>query len=240
MIRIAICDDILEQLQLIQKAAKTYFSDKNGHVTYDLYDNAFDFIDDIEKRKAFDIILLDICMPGILGTDIAAQLRRDKIMSEIIFLTTSDEFAVEAFAVQAAHYLVKPFTQEQFNQAMVRALERIRARDSKRIIFRIPGGIQVEEMKDILFIESKGHMLSVYLKDGSILQTRQPLGTLLEMLESMSPGQFVSPSKGYIVNQNSIKCIKSSYIEIAGHQIPLPRGKFRQFQETYFDYIFST
>lgn len=239
MIHVAICDDMKNQVQLIHRAAQAYFGETNEHVTYALYDNAFNFLDDLEKHTVFDIILLDICMPGILGTDIAAQLRAHKVSSEIIFLTTSDEFAIEAFAVQATHYLLKPFTQEQFDKAMARAVERIRMRNSKRIIFHIAGGVQVEEIDHILYTESQGHIMTVYLQDGSSLQTRQTMGSLLEMLERLSPGQFVSPAKGYIVNQKHIKCIKSTYIEISGHQVPLPKGKFRQFQESYFNYIFS-
>ena len=61
------------------------------------------------------IALLDICMPGLLGTDIAAEMRKQKSRAEIVFLSTSEEFAVEAFAVRAAHYLVKPFTQKEFD-----------------------------------------------------------------------------------------------------------------------------
>ena len=167
-------------------------------------------------------------------------MRNQKSRAEIIFLSTSDEFAVDAFGVQAAHYLVKPFTQKQFDQAMNRVMESIRQRHSKKIIFRlVGGGIQVEEINDILFVESKGHIQKVYTHDGAVLETRQALAQLLATLDSISPGQFISPGKGYIVNQAAIHVIKSDYIEIQGYQIPLAKRKYRQFQEEYFKFIFK-
>jgi len=99
MLQIAICDDNKEDLEKIHQAAIAYFGETNPNVKYYLYNTSFDLLDDIEKHNVFDILLLDICMPGMLGTDVAAELRKEKLTSEIVFLTTSDEFAIEAFAV---------------------------------------------------------------------------------------------------------------------------------------------
>jgi hypothetical protein len=90
------------------------------------------------------------------------------------------------------------------------------------------------EINDILYAESKGHILLVYLKDGTYFQTRLTLGRFLEMVNNYSPGQFASPGKGYIVNLLAIHVIKSDCIEVQGKYIPLAKGKFREFQENYF------
>ena len=166
MVRIAICDDLQEQLDIIKKAVQQYFHDKKEPTEVFTYNNAMDFVEAFEKEGNFDIVLLDICMPGLLGTDIAAEMRKQKSRAEIVFLSTSEEFAVEAFAVRAAHYL-------------------------------------------------------------------------LDTLDAIAPGQFVSPGKGYIVNQSAIRVIKSDYIEIQGHKIPLAKRKYRQFQESYLKFIFG-
>lgn len=240
MVRIAICDDLQEQLDIIQKAVQQYFRDKKEPIEVFTCNNAMDFVDSFEKKENFDIVLLDICMPGLLGTDIAAEMRKQKSRAEIIFLSTSEEFAVEAFAVRAAHYLVKPFTQKEFDQAMDRVMESIRQRHSGKMIFRlVGGGIQVEEVNAILYVESNGHIQQVHTADHSLLKTRQSLASLLDTLDAIAPGQFVSPGKGYIVNQSAIRVIKSDYIEIQGHKIPLAKRKYRQFQESYLKFIFG-
>ena len=110
----------------------------------------------------------------------------------------------------------------------------------KKVIFRlVGGGIQVEEINHILFVESNGHVQQVHTADGSMLVTRQSLLAMLQTFETLAPGQFVSPGKGYIVNQSAIHIIKSEYIEVKGHKIPLAKRKYRQFQEDYFKFIFS-
>ena len=232
MVRIAICDDLQEQLDIIQKAVQQYFHDKKEPTEVFTYNNAMDFVDAFEKEGNFDIVLL--------GTDIAAEMRKQKSRAEIVFLSTSEEFAVEAFAIRAAHYLVKPFTQKEFDQAMDRVMESIRQRHSGKMIFRlVGGGIQVEEVNAILYVESNGHIQQVHTADHSLLETRQSLASLLDTLEAIAPGQFVSPGKGYIVNQSAIRVIKSDYIEIQGHKIPLAKRKYRQFQENYLKFIFG-
>ncbi|WP_444310294.1 response regulator [Megasphaera sp.] len=78
MVRIAICDDLQEQLDIIQKAVQQYFHDKKEPTEVFTYNNAMDFVDAFEKEGNFDIVLLDICMPGLLGTDIAAEMRASR------------------------------------------------------------------------------------------------------------------------------------------------------------------
>lgn len=95
-------------------------------------------------------------MPGILGTDVSRELRKYNNGTEIIFLTTSDEFAVDAFTVKATDYLLKPFTQSQFNKAMDRAISFIRQRNSTKIVLRlVGGGICIEQIAQILYFESR-------------------------------------------------------------------------------------
>jgi DNA-binding LytR/AlgR family response regulator len=239
MIRIAICDDMPDQIDMIQRAAETYFAEHKEQAEYTTYDNPFTFLGDVENRENFDIVLLDICMPGILGTDVAAEMRRNNDKAEIIFLTMSDEFAVQAFAVQAAHYLLKPFTQLEFNEAMDRGMMKIVPKHGGKMLFRLVGtGVQVEKISHITYVESKGHILQIHLKNGTSLETRMTLNSFLDMVNKFSPDQFVSPSKGYVINQDAVHVIKSSGVEVQGRSIPLSKRKYSEFKEKYFRYIF--
>ena len=179
-------------------------------------------------------------MPGLLGTEVARELRKYNSVTEIIFLTTSDEFAVDAFAVKATDYLLKPFTQSQFDKAMDRAISFIRQRNSAKIVLRlVGGGICIEEIAQILYFESSGHILRVHLADGTVLETRKSGQEMKDALDKIAPGQFASPNKGYLVNLAAVHVIKSDYVEIAGQEIPLGKRKYREFQELYFQFMFS-
>ncbi len=241
MLRIAICDDLPDQLEQIKTAVEQFvrlYQDEHAEIF--AYDNPLIFLESLDKIGGFDIVLLDVCMPGIDGTQVAGEIRRRKDKSEIIFLTTSDEFAVEAFALKAAHYLVKPFTQVQFKEAMNRAIVHFAAGQVPKVALRlIGGGARILELNEIFWIESHNHSQAIFLKDGDIEEARESLSQLLSELEKLSPGQFVSPSKGYIVNQKAIRTVEPKGIIMrSGQMIPLARGTFRDFSDRYFSYLF--
>lgn len=191
MLHIAICDDQPDQIRSIRQSSERYFQDKQDTVSYETFDNAFSFVDTINQGAIFDIVLLDVCMPGILGTEVAQELRKFSSSTEIIFLTTSDEFAMDAFAVKATDYLLKPFTQSQFNQAMDRAIAFIRQRSSAKIMLRlVGGGLCIEEISQILYFESHGHILQVHLADGTVLETRKSGQEIKDELDKIASGQF--------------------------------------------------
>jgi len=240
MLRIAICDDIQDELDKIRQAAETYFRKAREPVTYALFTDAFAFAEAIEKGPRFDIILLDICMPGLLGTEVAKELRKQDARSEIIFLTTSDEFAVEAFSVKATDYILKPFTQAQFDKALDRAVTMIRQRSSSKVLFRLlGGGVRVESVSQILYLESNGHILTVHLADGTSFETRKSMMDIKADLDKIAPGQFLSPNKGYLVNLAHVHIIKSDSVDVQNARIPLGKRKYREFQQQYFEFMFK-
>lgn len=241
MLKIAICDDLPEQSARIHAAAWDYFFRHDDQETeLSVYNNSLLFLESLKKTGGFDILLLDICMPGISGTDVAREIRTREDKSEIIFLTTSHEFAVDAFALKAAHYLLKPFTQSQFDEAMDRAMLRFSGGAGKKITLKpLGGGLHNVDVDDILYIESAGHTLSVYLKSGVTSEGQRSLNRLNEMLTEASPGQFDTPCRGYLVNHKAVRTIEPKRIILQnGKDLPVARGAFRTFQERHFSFMF--
>ena len=241
MIRIAICDDMPDQVSLITTLTKRYFKNKNvSDFSYKTFENPFLLVAELERNNDYDLFLLDICMPGILGTDIAREVRKHIDKCEIIFLTTSEEFAVEAFSLHAAHYLVKPFQEEQFFEAMDRVFSVILTKDDKKLVIHQNREITSVSIDDVLYVESNGHLQNVYLLDGRCLQARQSLSQFTEELMRLSRHQFVSPYKGFLVNQNQIKQFGNDKIELVnGKTVPVSRQKVNILKKQYFDYMFD-
>lgn len=127
LLKVAVCDDIEKELEKMKTALDAYEKAHPGiYFAVDEYQSALTILNAVKNEKTYDIALLDICMPGILGTDVAQEVLAKAPDTNIIFLTTSDEYAVDAFALNATHYLLKPFTQEKFDAAMDRAVEKCR------------------------------------------------------------------------------------------------------------------
>lgn len=240
--KIAICDDSQECLSMIDKSLRNYLFDKNiDDFEIDKFNNPTLFLDRIEKNGGYNIILLDICMPGISGISVAHEIRSRHDKTEIVFVTTSDEFAVEAFVLKAAHYIIKPYTQEEFNEAMDRVITKYKSGETKMLSVKTDGGdIKLIDISEIEYIESVSHSQNIHLRDGLSTECRLSLSKISEELEKLSPGQFVSPFKGYIVNQKAIITIQSKYIYMrSGVNIPIARNTYRSLSEQYFRYMFQ-
>jgi DNA-binding LytR/AlgR family response regulator len=242
MLHVVICDDTPDQLQGIVTAAERFFA-AHPSCEYEIatFSSSVALLDSLDRTGECDIALLDICMPGILGTEAAREIRRRYSKTELIFLTTSDEYAVDAFALKAAHYLLKPFTQAQFDVAMERAMAHFAESAPKAIFIRAEGGeLYSVDLLDLLYIESVGHNLNVHTTRQMLVESRRSLSRLLEELNALSPGQFVSPYKGYIVNHKAINSIKKDRIILKDQSvIPIPKRGYRAVQDAYFDYMFS-
>ncbi len=240
--KVAICDDDINQLAVIKAAMKNYETEHSEH-TYEIecFDNPLEFLQRLEKTGGYDILLLDICMPGILGTDIAKEIRRKKEKSEIVFLTTSQDFAVEAFALKAAHYVVKPFTEEQFAEALDRAMEKFISKQNKNIIIKLQNGdLRFIELNEIMYVESFRHSQSIHLKSGESIEARETLAKLSSMFDEASKGQFVCPYKGFIVNQKSIRGIEPDKVILKnGKEIPIVKRNFAAMKQQYFSFMFK-
>lgn len=239
MLLIAICDDTPEDLAKASLLVKEYASshDIEAQVTEFLHPDAL--LGACEKAS-FDLFLLDIIMPMFTGIDVGRELRRHG-NSQIIYLTASDEFAVEAFAVQASNYLIKPIRAVDFNAAMDRALRQFKAYEPKHFSVRSEGGTLYElDADEILYIESSDHRQNIYCKSGVYAEERRSLARLQEELEKLSPGQFIMPYKGYLVNLRAVRMVNGENIVLKSSiTIPLARRSFRQVRKAYLDYYFQ-
>jgi len=241
MVNLFACDDQKDQLLLIHDAASEYFKRHEIDASITLFSNPMEFLESLEKAGGCDIAILDVCMPGFLGTDIAREIRRREDKTEFFFLSNSSEYAVDAYALKAAHYLLKPITQTRFDEAMNRVMERLEPLRERLLTVKGEGGeIRRISLDDILFIESHAHGQDIHQNGGTIIVSRSTLSHLFTEISSLSPNQFISPYKGFIVNLKSIQTIETKRIILrSGDVIPLPRGTFMEVKTRYFSFLYE-
>jgi len=83
------------------------------------------------RRESPDLVFLDIQMPGVNGVEVIRRLRPSEV-PEIVFVTAFDEFAIQAFELHALDYLLKPFSDERFREALQRAKKRIGEKEMQK------------------------------------------------------------------------------------------------------------
>lgn len=232
--RIAVCDDIQKELEKILTALGVY---EKAHpelcFEIDEYSTAMEILDAVEKGKGYDIAFLDICMPEILGTDIAGEMLSKSPDMGIIFLTVSGEYAVEAFAMNATHYLLKPFSQDEFDTAMDRAVKKMM--DCDIISLSCVDGVYRIRINEIVFIESQGHYLMLRLSGGEILRMRKKIVQMFEEIKKYS--QFIQVGASYIANLSFVRKISVDAMKMYnGAKIPIPRRSSGNVQKAYMEF----
>lgn len=241
MLRIVICDDHADQLEKIRAACQEYFS---LHPEYAVeivtFDNPMECLEKLEKTGGCDIALLDICMPGISGISVAKEIMIRDSRTQVLFISTSDEYAVQAFTVGALHYLTKPFTRRDFHIGMDRVLKKFQIIPKYFYINGEGGALHKIDARELMYIESLRNDRCLYTEDGKCINTRRSLQDLLGELEVLCPGQFVSPYRGFVVNFAAVSAVTADGILLKNKKlIPIKPGSFRSLRSSYFAYAFG-
>lgn len=105
--RIAVCDDDEREIEHLSELITEYQVSCGASLECHFFHNSIDFLCDV-KGGEYDLVLLDVVMPDVSGIKAAQELREKDKNVKIIFISSSPEFAVESYSVDAYHYLLKP------------------------------------------------------------------------------------------------------------------------------------
>ena len=236
VLKIAVCDDEQTYLDKTRAMLEQYAAEHDVEITAEAFSNPSTLLDSIEAGARHDIYLLDIYMPGVSGMSVATELRSRGVRSPIIFLTSSTEHAVEAFGVDATHYLLKPYTQQNFFAAMDKAMQSISAHAEESIVLKIGGEYRNVPVDRIMYCEAADNYQRLWMKDGSELLVRMTASELYDLLESF--GCFHRCGRAYILNLNHVtKVTASSAVLKTGAELPLPRGTVIPLRNAFFNHF---
>lgn len=202
--KIAVCEDNEADLLVLRQELEIYFSSRlmgQGSVMYYCFSNGEDFLADSEGFK-YDLIVLDIYMDFMNGMDVARCIRKENRLVTIVFITNSDDYALEGYEVEASGYLMKPIDREK----LFLMLDRIFSSAVKEGAIRFSCKRQIVEldMEKIMFIESMGRTLLIHCCDGELYKTNEKLD---DMEKRMSNQNFLRCHKSYLVNMGYINKI---------------------------------
>lgn len=160
----------------------------------------------LSRERRPDIVFLDVEMPGASGLGAAPLVRDQAAPPAVVFVTAHERYAVEAFAVEAFDYLLKPVDAER----LARVLERLRERTSESAVpverIAVVGGGGSELLLDpteIHYVHADGDYSRVHTYDRSFLSTLS-LGTLEERLG----GRFARVHRSYLVNLAKVAAVR--------------------------------
>lgn len=239
MIEIALCDDDAEDISLLKSLAELFSTDHSEFpIRLRAFASAPELLEQIENNGGFDMYILDIVMPDITGIQLAEKIRGRGERAEIVFLTVSREYALDAFSVHASGYLLKPVSREAFYEEMLRIVQKLTHEKNEMFSVKTKNGIRRVQLNKLVMIESFNHTRVLTMSDGSVLETTTTLSELFEML--CGHENFYMPHRAYIVNLDYLMGMTRYELRLLGnHRIPIPRKQYTIMQDLFSNYFFK-
>jgi DNA-binding LytR/AlgR family response regulator len=160
---------------------------------------------ELARELRYDVVFLDVEMPGLTGLEAAPLVHERREPPAIVFVTAHAEYAVDAFAVEAFDYLLKPVDPDR----LARVVERLRERTMENAapVEKIPvvagGGTELLDFDQIHYAQADGDYSRIHTYDRAYLCTSS-LGELADRL----PGGFARIHRSYIVNLAKVAAVR--------------------------------
>lgn len=204
--------------------------------------------DGFEALKAIqlfqpELIFLDIQMPKITGFELLELLENPPA---VLFTTAFDQYAVQAFDVKGIDYLVKPFSEARFAQAIARFLSQQKTKivpevvdypvseeRNKRIVVRVKNEIKIIQTQEVRYFEAEDDYISIHTQEGKFLKKM----TLKQLEERLDPEKFARVHRSYLVNLQEVAGLepyeKESYLLRlrSGQKIPVSKSGYARLRQ---------
>lgn len=160
-IRIAIVEDETPHAQLLEQHIVSWGRDRNvGDISICRFDNAAAFLFDWAEER-YDMVFLDIQMPGINGMETARRIRETDKGVKLVFTTGITDYLQEGYEVEAIRYLLKPIIREKVWECLDKLLQE--PASNVQLLFETQEGVVKLAEQDIEYFEARGHYTICHL-----------------------------------------------------------------------------
>lgn len=237
MYTVAICDDEAVHLYKLNDMLMIYQEQRpDCELEIECFESAETLLGRVrEYGYEPELILLDIYLQEEFGITAAEELRKMGNKSQIVFITSSPEHALEAYRVQAAQYLVKPVEKEGLFQVLDRLLEDREKERRHYLVLRTEGRVSRVAVDRIVFCEAQGRNQKLHMTDGEELLLHMTMTEIFGMLSDYQ--EFVKVGVSYIVNLEHVVSLNGREMHLEPEtSIHLPRGSYQPLREQYFKF----
>jgi DNA-binding LytR/AlgR family response regulator len=231
VISIAICDDEMCIREQLKNIISVYEIEKTENIYCDVYDDGESLL---QADPKYDIIFLDVYMPGLNGIETAKKLRKEDKIVEIIYLTSYSGHTKEALSVHAFEYLEKPIKKaeiyHQLDEVISRILHRRDNEGSRHVIMEFNAGksqLRIA-LEDIYYFEREDRKIKVVTKKGNFTL----YDTIASIETRVNSYDFILSHQSFIINISNVKdYIKDEIVMMNNDVIPLAQKRAAEFKQ---------
>lgn len=229
--RIAVVEDNQECSEQLKQYIEQY--GEENHSSFDIvqYWDGKEIVENYTPQ--YDVILLDIEMPGMNGMRAAEQIREQDSDVVLMFVTNMAQYAINGYAVGALDFVLKPINYYTFSMRFARAIKRVLARQSRQIILNTPDAIIRLNTRQIYYIEVQNRMLHYHTELGEFVLR----GTMQSTEAELSGHHFVRCNHWYLVNLRHVTEVRRDVLLVAGNELEISRRNRTSFLSALTEYV---
>ena len=231
-LKIAVCDDHVEDSQLLVSLIRQYADVNHYYVEIDVFASGEEFlkVDCTDYRLVF----MDIYMANLTGMDTARAIYKDNKRTKIVFCSSSSDFGVESYDVDALGYILKPATKDKVYMVLDRFFEIFSSMRS--ITVKVNRVDEVIYLQDIIWIEANRNQCIIHMKDQDVV-TRSAFSQLCEQFPK---GDFVKPIRYALVSLKEIVKVPAETVLLSsGDAIPVAKDSRESLKNAYMDFLWK-
>lgn len=243
LLRFALCDDNPEERDALAALLREYLNtlpDTTGQIR--VFGSGTELLECLRNQASFDVYLLDIIMPELNGIELGRQLREQDSRCEIVYLTSSDEYAVDSYRVRAFYYLLKPVNRKELFEVLGRMIENIRKTAVQKNLESFPiktrEGLHLLPFGELLYAELRSRSVTYYLNDHSSLTGLTLRGSFAsELAPLLENSCFCLCGASFCLNLSQIKAVeKSNVVFLNGSSLAIPKSGYAPLKTAWMKY----
>jgi DNA-binding LytR/AlgR family response regulator len=240
MLRIAICDDQLQELEIIYAHLNAYFITHTLEAEIRKFTHPDQLLSAIENKR-FHIYLLDIVMPMVNGLELGCEIRRYDREAQIIYATTEQQFALQAYVASPLNYLIKPIQKQQLFDTLTLAISKADFEEEQTFAVKTADNLRIIKLSDIAYCEYRSHAVIFRLINGEEVLSRTIRENFSEYSSPiLKDRHFLQCHTSFVVNMRRVECFaKDSFTLCGGKVVPIAAKQYPVVRDKYMDYLMA-
>ena len=224
MLTVAICEDENEPREILRSRIKRYGEQAGVEFDMHFFRSGEEFLEGF--APVFDIVFMDILLPGINGLETARRMRKLDKGVLLIFVTNMRQYTIKGYEVDALNYILKPIRDESLYYTLEKALRLIRMKQNSGILVKAEGVLRNLDSREIIYIETASHYVVIHTTKEDISY----YGNLKPLEEQLEKRGFYRVISYALINMRYIDSVGLNEVTLKnGTVIAISRNKKKEF-----------
>ena len=224
MLQVAICDDDATERTRTRALLDDYLALRELTAQVREFAAAKELLFDLDGGIPYDLYLLDVVMPEMNGIQLGVKLRETDEAGTIIYLTTSEDFAIDSYEARAFWYLVKPVKPDKLFPVLDKAIAARQRLMTEGVNIKTRDGMARLPFHEIIYVEPIDRAVRYVCKSGEVESVTDTASFREKAAPLLSDGRFYLCGASLVLNLQHVKAVDRSGAALdTGEQLDIPR-----------------